>query len=52
MALTLEKHDWLSVLAFALRLSWFHLLTSCDCPSSLFWLLCETGKMGPFLSSL
>lgn len=35
VALTLGKHDWPSVPAFALRLSWFHLLTSWDCPSSL-----------------
>lgn len=44
-ALTLEKHDWPSVPASALRLSWFRLLTSWDYPLSLSWLL---GRQGPF----
>lgn len=50
-ASTLGKHDWPSVSASALRLSWFHLLTSWDCPLSLCWPLCKAGETGPFLPS-
>lgn len=52
MALTLEKHDWPSVPALALRLSWLHLLASWDCPLSRAWLLRTAGEKGPLLLSL
>lgn len=52
VALTPEEHDCPSVRALALRLSWFHLLTSWDCPLSLSWLLCKAEETEPFLPSL
>lgn len=52
MAVTPEEHDCPSVPALALRLSWFHLLTSRDCPLSLSWLLCKAEETEPFLPSL